>query len=344
MQFGGKVTKALLERYAQSSHWKDGKFQNLEHTEMNVSLRTIPQLLYKQLFERAGKVPQKPIPVEPFDEKTFLAPSDDTKVIWYGHSAIFLRMNGLNVLIDPMLGPNASPIAPFPTTRFSNNTLKLIDQFPPIDLMLLSHDHYDHLDLDSIQKLKHKTTHYFVALGVKRHLTAWGISEDHITEFDWWDHKEYNNLSITFTPSRHFSGRGLTDRSKSLWGGWVLQSEKENIWFSGDGGYGSHFEEIGAKFGSFDLAFMECGQYNENWHQIHLYPEESVQAALDAGAKVAMPVHWGGFALAMHPWQEPVERFLQAAQAPGLTAFTPQPGKIYSTKQLVSTNWWESLT
>ena len=252
-----------------------------------------------------------------------------------------MRLQGQTILIDPMLGPNASPIAPFKTKRFSENTLDLIDDFPEIDLMLLSHDHYDHLDLDSIEKLQHKTKKYFVAIGVKRHLVHWGIDESKIQEFDWWDNDSFNGIHITFTPTRHFSGRGLTDRAKSLWGGWNLKTEKENIWFSGDGGYGEHFKEVGNKLGPFDFAFMECGQYNEKWRPIHMFPDESVQAGMDAQVKKAMPVHWAGFALSQHSWTEPVEEFSKHAEDIKLDTIYPRLGQIVSlSDKLESDPWW----
>ena len=206
--------------------------------------------------------------------------------------------------------------------------------------MLISHDHYDHLDYDSIQKLKNKTNQFYVALGVKRHLVSWGIPENIITEFNWWDEIPFEEIQITFTPTRHFSGRGLTDRAKSLWGGWALKTAKENIWFSGDSGYGEHFKEIGTRLGPFDFAYMECGQYNENWHQIHMYLEESIQAAIDANAKNIMPVHWAGFALAQHTWIEPVERFNQEAINKNLAYCLPQIGELFSSDHSLTNSWW----
>lgn len=343
-QFGGRVTQTLLEKYQNSPNWRDGKFQNLELTEMNIPLNKIPGLLYRQLITpKANREPAKPIPVEPFNPTTFLAPSEQATFIWYGHSVVLMRINNQTLLIDPMLGHNASPIAPITTRRFSENTLELIDTFPEIDLLLLTHDHYDHLDLDSIEKLKHKTKKYFVALGVKRHLVRWGIEADKITEFDWWDQSTFENIGITFTPTRHFSGRGLTDRAKSLWGGWVFKTATENIWFSGDGGYGKHFTEIGSRLGPFDFAFMECGQYNDNWHLIHMYPEESVQAAIDAKANNIMPVHWAGFSLAQHDWTDPVVRFYEAANTKKMAATFPRIGQPFTVNSAEKEKWWENL-
>lgn len=341
-QFGGKISKELEKRYAESKQWIEGKFQNLEETIMSISFLTLPKILYKQFCEKEGREPKAKLPIIPFDREAFLQPSEKTKFIWYGHSVVLMRMSNKTLLIDPMLGPNASPIAPFATKRFSDNTLDLIDDFSDIDLLLLTHDHYDHLDFHSIKKLKGKVKKYYVALGVARHLIKWGVPEKDITEFDWWDRQSFEGITITFTPTRHFSGRGLTDRAKSLWGGWAFKTANENIWFSGDGGYGKHFKDIGEKLGPFDFGFMECGQYNEHWHQIHMYPEESVQAALDAKAQKVMPVHWAGFSLAQHSWIDPVDRFNDACEKVTLNHLTPTLGELVALGNSdIKTIWWK---
>ncbi|PKB18012.1 MBL fold metallo-hydrolase [Flavobacterium sp. 5] len=339
-QFGAKPTKSDIQLYSNSKQWDGEKFLNIENTSMDISIRTIPKLLYKQFCDKKDRAPKTPLNIIPFNLEEFEKPSENVRFIWFGHSVLLLRINGLTILIDPMFGSNAAPIAPFPIKRFSENTLDLIDQLPPIDLVLLSHDHYDHLDYDSIQKLKPKVKQFYVALGVKRHLVKWGIEASTIAEFDWWDADYFHDIQITFTPTRHFSGRGLTDRAKSLWGGWALTTLKEKIWFSGDSGYGEHFKEIGKQLGPFDFAFMECGQYNENWSQIHMFPEESVQAAIDAKVTTIMPVHWAGFALAHHSWTEPVERFIEAANKQGLRYIVPQLGEIASISTVSTSNFW----
>jgi L-ascorbate metabolism protein UlaG (beta-lactamase superfamily) len=340
-QFGGKLTKICADEYQKSENWKNGKFQNIEPTSLNISLNKIPGLLYKQFKNKAAREPISPIPIASFNKSDFLETSDRAKFIWYGHSVVLMRINNQTLLIDPMLGPDSSPIAPITTKRYSKNTLNLIDDFPEIDLLLLTHDHYDHLDLASIEKLKHKTKKYFVALGVKRHLVKWGISAEFITEFDWWDNQIFENIDITFTPTRHFSGRGLTDRAKSLWGGWAFKTSTENILFSGDSGYGKHFAELGKKLGAFDFAFMECGQYNENWHQIHMYPEESIQAAIDLNVKKVMPVHWAGFSLSLHSWSDPVERFTLEAEKQKMELMLPTLGQLFAVSDTIITKWWE---
>lgn len=340
-QYGAKPTEADILKYSNSKNWKDGKFQNLEETSMSISIQNIPKLLYKQFCKKDGREPASFIAMDSFDSEQFLSPSETMKFIWYGHSVVLIRINNKTILIDPMLGDNAAPISPFPIKRFSKDTLNLIDEFPEIDLLMLTHDHYDHLDYKSIKKLKSKVKQYFVALGVKRHLVKWGIHEEKITEFDWWDAKSIDDIQITFTPTRHFSGRGLTDRAKSLWGGWTFKTASENVWFSGDGGYGKHFKEIGERLGPFDFAFMECGQYNENWHLIHMFPEESVQAAIDADAKHIMPVHWAGFALAQHHWQHPVDEFIKSAEEKNIPVYYPKLGELTNYKDYKNSVWWK---
>jgi L-ascorbate metabolism protein UlaG (beta-lactamase superfamily) len=339
-QFGGKVTKELQRQYEKSENWKNGKFQNLIKTEMDISLAKIPALIYKQITKK-GQKPKANLPIIPFDEKAFLAPSDKAKFIWYAHSVVLMRLKGKTILIDPMLGDDTTPIAPFPNKRFSEDSLSLIDSLPEIDLILLTHDHYDHLDFDSIQKLKHKCKKYFVAMGLKRHLVSWGVGADLVREFDWWNEGLFEGIQITFTPTRHFSGRGLTDRAKCLWGGWVFTTDEENIWFSGDSGYGEHFKEIGDRLGPFDFAFMECGQYNDDWRAIHMFPDESVQAALDAKVKKGMPVHWAGFSLSyQHTWEEPAEEFVKFAEEKSFDYLLPSIGQLFSYSDQLREEWW----
>ena len=339
-QFGGKVTEELQKQYEQSENWKEGKFQNLEKTDMGIALSKIPGVIYKQVTKK-GQQPKTDLPIRPFDKNMFLEPADNSKFIWYGHSVVLMRLNEKTILIDPMLGPDTTPIAPFDNKRFSKDSLALIDEFPEIDLILLTHDHYDHLDYESIQKLKPKTKKYYVGLGLKRHLVSWGVQADLIFESDWWNDRIFNEIQITYTPSRHFSGRGLKDRAKCLWGGWVLKTTKESIWFSGDGGYGKHFKTIGERLGPFDFAFMECGQYNKDWIPLHMFPEESIQAAIDAKAKKVMPVHWAGFALSyQHTWTEPGEDFVKYAQQKEVDFITPALGQIFNYSENIIEKWW----
>ncbi len=341
MQFGGQLTQELKNRYNQSEHWQENKFMNLEETSMSIRPSEIPKLISQQFTNRKERSPSTSLPVLPFDHRKF--EENEIAFTWYGHSVLLLTFNGQNILIDPMFGPDASPIAPFAARRFSENTLGLIDHLPNLDVVMLTHDHYDHLDLESIKRLRGKATTWMVSLGTARHLERWGVSPGSIREFDWWDSFLFQNIQITFTPSRHFSGRGVSDRAGTLWGGWVFESDSIKIYWSGDSGYGSHFKDIREKFGGFDLAFMECGQYNEKWHQIHMFPEESVQAALDTNSKIAVPVHWGGFNLALHHWKDPIHRFVNAAQNYGLEFITPRLGEVVALNKYESTSWWDDF-
>ena len=342
-QFGKLPTKALKKYYSKSVYWKDNEFKNLVETKIDVNIHTLPKMLYKMIFEREGREPNKTIPIESFDKSSFMMPSDEAKFIWFGHSVLLFNINGTIIFIDPMMGPNASPTAPFSTKRFSENTLEILDELPDIDYLILSHDHYDHLDLESIEKLMPKTKHYLVALGVARHLESWNIPVEKITEFDWWQSFDTGNIKITFTPSRHFSGRAIIDKAQSFWGGWVFETPTEKIYFSGDGGYGEHFKEVGKKMGPFDIGFMECGQYNENWHDIHMYPEETVKASIDAKVNSVVPVHWGAFALSQHPWDESVNRFAKEAEQTDITPNYPKLGQCYTIKQVNNERWWKEF-
>lgn len=341
-QLGAGISPTDLLRYQQSVNWSDGSFSNLEETKLNIELRKMPSIFYRQFFNRKERTPKSPLPVQPFDAKQFFQSDGSPRFIWYGHSCILARVQGVTVFIDAMMGPSASPLASLGIRRFSENTLEIIDHLPEIDLMLISHDHYDHLDYHSIRRLKSKVRKYYVALGVKRHLASWDIDPNNIEEFDWWDQQNFQSLDIIFTPTRHFSGRGLTDRLKSLWGGWIIKSDVHNIWFSGDSGYGNHFAEIGKRHGPFDIGFMESGQYNFDWHQIHLFPHESVKAALNAGAKKVMPVHWGAFDLSyQHTWTEPAEKFVEAAAEHMLPFILPPLGATFSIESAYQEPWWK---
>jgi L-ascorbate metabolism protein UlaG (beta-lactamase superfamily) len=237
--------------------------------------------------------------------------------------------------------------APHPTlgnNRFSKELPIEVEKLPLIDAVLISHDHYDHLDYGSIKKLKEKVKMFYTPLGVGAHLHEWGIEKERIVELDWWQETTFDSLIFRCTPAQHFSGRGLNDRANTLWSSWIIQSEHDNIFFSGDSGYGPHFKEIGDKYGPFDFAMMECGQYNELWPEIHMFPEETAQAGIDVQAKLIMPIHWGAFKLGMHPWTEPVERISKKADELGIEMIIPkigEPIEFYNSSGIKST-WWQS--
>lgn len=338
-QFGGNAKK-WESLYKTSSRWTGKKFENVEPIKLGFSLQTVPKFFYKQVFDKEGREPQASIPILPFDENKFLK-AKAPQFIWYGHSVLLMRIDGLTIMIDPMMGPNASPPAPITTKRFSDDAIEILKQLPPIDLVLITHDHYDHLDWESIEIVKNKCDTFYVAMGVERHLISWGIDKEKITSFDWWTNTFFKHIDITFTPTQHASGRGISDQSKCLWGGWALKTKETAIYFSGDGGYNKHFKEVGKRLGPFDIGFMECGQYNDNWKPIHMTPEEAIKAAMDTKVKKAIPVHWAGFALAQHHWKEPVERFTKAAIQKGQNFITPQIGQQFNLDSTDDTKWWE---
>ncbi len=326
-QFGGRITPQELTKLAQSKQWNGKVFVNTAPIDLAMGPLKIMKIMKQSLSNRKIRMPQAQLPVKAFNPVAFMA-GHAPKFIWYGHSVILLRLAGKHILIDPMFGDDASPIAPFKTKRFSDHTLDIIDNLPEIDILCMSHDHYDHLDYGSIQRLKSKSNHFCVALGVKRHLVAWGVDAAKITEFDWNQALTIGDVELIFTETQHFAGRGLNDRFKSLWGGWIIQADSKKVYWSGDSGYGKHFKEIGEKYGPFDIGFMECGQYNDNWPDVHMTPEESVQAALDAHVKTALPVHNNGFALAMHRYDDPYNRFKAAADLKAQDMIYPALGEV----------------
>lgn len=326
-QFGGKISKEEKLAFARSSQWNGEKFRNTQKTTMDMDLKKMPGLIKDNFTNKKDRAPEGKLPVKEFDQASWNEDTDRAKFIWYGHSVGLFKMNNTNLLIDPMFGPDASPVGPIRTKRYSDSTLYIIDKLPEIDAVFISHDHYDHLDYDSFQKLKGKVKQFYVPLGVKRHLLRWNIEASKITEMDWWDEVTVNDVKINFVPSRHFSGRGIFDRDESLWGGYTFTTATHNIFWSGDGGYGEHFKEIGEKLGPFDMAFVECGQYNENWNQIHMFPEQSVQAAIDVKAEKAMPIHWGAFTLALHDWEDPIDGFIKTSLEKGLDYMIPELGE-----------------
>lgn len=342
-EFGGKPSKAQIAKYEMSGHYNDGVFENLMPTSLDMDFDKVTELLSEFMEGIPNARPDYELPMNHLDSLE-LVQQGESNIIWFGHSAFLLQMDGKNILLDPMFGDVPAPHPWLGQKRYSSTLPISIEKMPKIDAVIISHDHYDHLDYGSIEKLKGKTDRFFVPYGVAAHFIEWGIEESRIVEMNWWEDKDWNDLKISLVPSRHFSGRGIADRNSTLWGAWVIEGQSKKIFFSGDGGYGAHFKEIGEKYGPFDLGLMECGQYNEKWDQIHMMPEQSAQAGLDIKAKVIMPIHWGAFTLALHSWTDPVERITKKAKELGIPVITPIMGdqvnlnKLYSTAY--SNPWW----
>lgn len=339
-EFGGNHTKERLAKYEKAENFKGGKFFNTKETKMEMGFSKLMSILKDYINGIPNSVPDFKLPVQQLDAEEVAAPDSVMKLTWFGHSAFLLEVGGKNILIDPMFGPVPAPHPKLGRSRF-NETLPIsIEDLPTIDAVIISHDHYDHLDYGSIKKLKDKVNKFYVPMGVGAHLEAWGVEE--VEELVWWQKVAHEDLKFIFAPSRHFSGRGLTDRFSTLWGSWIIESEDKKIYYSGDSGYDSHFKEIGEKYGPFDFAMMECGQYDQRWNEIHMFPEETAQAAVDVKAKVMMPIHWGSFMLALHSWTDPVERVTKKAAELGIEITTPQIGEtmIIGHGNYPKAEWW----
>lgn len=327
-QFGGVASKQQQELFSKSKHYKDGKFLNNGGVKMEMSLKDSFKAMWILFKSNSKAEPNKNIAVQKIDSITIANYNSKTRFIWFGHSTFLLQIKGKNLLIDPMFSNVPAPNPLLGNKRFSNKLPIEIEKLPSIDAVLITHDHYDHLDYESIQKLKDKVNIFYTPLGIGIHLLKWGVEKERIIELDWWQEIKFDELTIRCTPAQHFSGRGISDREKTLWCSWIIQSDDENLFFSGDSGYASHFKEIGDQYGPFDFAFMECGQYNNLWPLVHMLPEETAQAGLDIKAKKMMPIHWGAFKLASHSWTDPVERISKKAKELNVDLVIPKIGEI----------------
>ncbi|MBD0287925.1 MAG: MBL fold metallo-hydrolase [Flavisolibacter sp.] len=268
-------------------------------------------------------------------------PTDMLRITWLGHSTTLIEIDGKRFLTDPVWSRRASPFTRLGPKRFFNNPVEL-DDLPSIDFILLSHNHYDHLDKKTIIRLTSKGIPVITMLGVGNHLRNWGIHKDQITELDWWQTIEAGNqCSITAAPARHFSGRWLNDRFKTLWGSFAIRGSVHNVYFGADSGYYEGFKTIGERLGPFDLTMLDIGAYNEEWEAIHMGPEKAVQAFVDVKGGMLMPIHWGTFSLAFHPWTEPIEQLIKEASKRQVPLFIPAPGETCTVDaEAYNSEWW----
>ncbi len=315
-----------LERIEKSPNYKSGAFQNIEPTEALLKDASMLKMLKEFFFNKPENLSPKS---DVTGYKIDLSKLSDTKssIVWFGHSSYFINHLGFKILVDPVLSGHASPFSSM-VKAFKGADLYKSEDIPEFDLLLITHDHYDHLDYKAILKLKSKFKNVLTALGVGSHLEYWGIDSKNIVELDWWESYRINeSIEFTSTPSRHFSGRTFK-RANTLWSSFVLNLGEKKIFLGGDSGYDIQFKKIGEKFGPFELAILDCAQYGVNWPYIHMVPEQTTQAAIDLKAKVLMPVHWGKFALANHAWAEPIERIEKSAKLLNLPISVPVIGKV----------------
>ena len=337
-EFGRLYKGEELRKMRKSKNFKNGKFQNVEETKMLSNFNIKAGIRW---FRKNEKIPSKNIEINKVNIKEFIG--ENMKFTWFGHSTLLLNIDNKRIFFDPMITNIPSPVKiPFLVSRrFSKETPLTIEEIDYIDVVIISHDHYDHLDYMSIKNLNMKVKFFYVPLGVKAHLISWGVCSDKIVEFDWWDSINFEGLDIVCTPARHFSGRGIFHKNSTLWGSWVVKSQCESVFFTGDTGYSKVYKEIGDKYGPFDLAFVECGQYNEMWPSIHMVPEESIKLASDINAKSILPMHWGAFKLSAHPWNDPIKRILEAGKKYDIDIITPEIGEVVSSGiEKKYLQWW----
>lgn len=342
--FGGDVANEQKEVYQKSKQYKDGKFHNTKPVPKDLSFPETLKLAYTFFTTNVpnGR-PKEDLKTKKVDSINIANYQGEARMFWFGHSSFLLQMDSKTILLDPMLGKVAAPHPLLGANRFNKEFPLAIEKLPAIDAVIFSHDHYDHLDYGTILKIKDKTKHFYVPLGLGTHLKKWGVHPDKITELDWWQNTVLDGLNLICTPAQHFSGRKFNTSQSTLWCSWVIKSNSENIYFSGDSGYATHFKEIGEQYGPFDLALMECGQYNQMWSDIHMMPEETAQAGLDVKAKKIMPIHWAGFKLALHAWTDPINRVQAKAQELNITLITPKLGEEIIVKDTTNyyAKWWE---
>ncbi|WP_256867518.1 MBL fold metallo-hydrolase [Winogradskyella forsetii] len=344
--FGGDDSKEQQLTYQKSEQFKNGKFNNINPVPKDLSFSETVKLMYTFFTTKVpnGR-PNKDLKAHKIDATNIAEYEGKARLFWFGHSSFLLQIDKKTILIDPMFGQVAAPHPWLGANRFNKEFPIEIEKLPKIDAVIFSHDHYDHLEYESVLKIKDKTSQFFVPLGLGSHLEAWDVPKDKINELDWWQDIMFETLTLVCTPAQHFSDRKFNTRQSTLWCSWVIQSETENLFFSGDSGYASHFTEIGKKYGPFDLALMECGQYNEMWSDIHMMPEETAQAGIDVKAKKIMPIHWAGFKLALHEWTDPIDRVIVKANELNLEVISPQIGQEIIVGDSINTytNWWENF-
>ena len=343
--FGGTVSGERLERAQASPHYIEGKFAN---TRAQPSLKSgeVWGYLKEQFFGGQVRVPSSAIPI------TILAPASmqpqpqpGLRAIWFGHSSVYIELDGLRLLVDPVFSDYASPFNGIGPKRFHPPPITMED-LPKIDAVLISHDHPDHLDMRTVQFLSSGGTRFFVPLGVGAHFDEWEIPKDRITELDWWESTNIGGLRIICTPAQHYSGRRIFDYMETLWSSWSIIGREYRVFYSGDTGFSDHFKQIGDQLGPFDLGIIKIGLYGPgaSWIYSHLDPEDAVKAHIDVRARRMLPVHWGTFNIAFHDWDEPIKRAVKAADEMSVNLVTPRVGEVVTADEPFSSqSWWEEV-
>lgn len=330
------------ERIRASKQFDGTRFQNPSGKGASLDSNPLP-LMRQYAFGGEQRTPPRPLPVVRPHEAWRTSVSDGLRVTWLGHSTVFLEIDGYRLLTDPVFGRRASPVGFAGPKRFHEPPAKL-DELPPIDVVLLSHDHFDHLCAETMRALAKEEMPIVTSLGVGAHLERMGVAPRRIHELDWGESIDLEGLRLTATPAQHFSGRGMMDRNATLWSSWVIESDRRKVFFSGDTGLTDQLETIGQQHGPFDLVLIEVGAFHESWKAIHLGPENALQAFEMLGGGTLIPVHWGTFNLALHDWDEPVETLVRLAGERGARVLTPRLGEVIEPTHVDGpTAWWRDV-
>ncbi|HYD76909.1 MBL fold metallo-hydrolase [Ramlibacter sp.] len=341
--FGAPMSGERLARALANPQYREGRFVNLEPEAPSTT--SLFDYTLRQLTGDEVREPPAPVPVLTVDKAALAGalPAHGLRAFWIGHASTYVEIDGRRLLLDPVFADRVSPL-PVGPGRFHPPPIALAD-LPTIDAVLISHDHYDHLDMDTVRQLAQRGSRFFVPLGVGAHLERWGVPPSQIEEMAWWQARSLGPLRIVCTPSRHYSGRGL-DRSTTLWSSWSVIGPQHRFFYSGDTGYAKAFAEIGARLGPFDMAFIKIGAYGPGaaWTDIHMTPEQAVQVHRDVRARRMVPVHWSTFNLAYHDWDEPIRRTVAEAARAGVELVTPRVGEMVDAdRPFESTRWWEDV-
>jgi L-ascorbate metabolism protein UlaG (beta-lactamase superfamily) len=342
MATGEDAKGERLEAMMSSPNWRDGSFVN------SIEAQPVPfwSALTKWLRGADHTSPEQPVPIVQRAKSDFdTPPGSGLRITWLGHSTFILEIDDQRLLVDPVWSKRASPFSFMGPKRFHEPPLTLAE-LPDLNAVVISHDHYDHLDHETIQALADRVPLFLVPLGVGAHLEYWGVPPERIVERDWWGTVNVGNVKLTATPARHFSGRSvlMTGQNRTLWVGWVIQGSRHRVYYSGDTAMFPDFKEIGDRLGPFDVTLIEIGAYDPLWPDVHIGPEQAIRANQLAGGGLFIPVHWGTFDLALHSWTEPVERLIVAAEQAGVRVAIPRPGESIDPAEPPPLNrWWPDV-
>lgn len=342
-QLGNKGTKDIPERIKNSPQFKGGEFINLVETSVSFDKGNLWPMLKDFIWGKEVRKPLNPINNIPLSKSSFeKLPFGKTAITWLGHSSFILQTQGCVFMVDPVFSKRASVFSFMGPKQFPFAFPYEVKEVPALDAILITHDHYDHLDYKTIRELHGRTKQFYVPLGVKAHLIQWGVEDSKITEMDWWEEVNYNDsINLVATPTRHFTGRRANNRFSTLWCSWVVQTGTQRVFFGGDSGMHPAYKEISNKYGPFDITLLECGAYSKYWRDIHSFPAETAAAHLALRGKVLMPVHWGKFDLSIHGWTEPIESLVKIAEEKDIQIVTPRIGERVVLNEAYPTDpWW----